>query len=333
MSYTVFSRKPQSTTTIIGYRDSIDGSIFAIEYPNTFQYIPALGDILNSLPNLPVNTTLGKGLIPFAPQIAFDTSHTQCFEQISAAPSLQISPKISGVVPVAGSRAIVSVVGNGVDSPILVGFNASNGSSGYDGRQGVVNVFEFIFTGYDYYYSCWQSITGLPLPGNGGSIVTVTTGDLLTFGGLFGLSLNGAGGYSAVNASWNNAYMISTADIATDGYINGRFDSALMLGFSQSSVAGPYTAPWNYVLWGNTGANYSSINNGGAIVSSSIPVQSGDTLRLKRTGGTVTGSVLRAGTVSFVDIVSYPTASTAPIFANVAMLGSGSIYDLRGGGF
>jgi hypothetical protein len=333
MSYTVFSRQEKATSVVVGYNDNVANSRFTIEYPSNYQYIPALGDVLNSLPPIPINTTKGKGLKPFSRLIAFDTLDIQCFEQVSAEPGLQISPKIAGVEAVAGSRAIVSVVGNGIDTPILVGFDASNGSSGYDGRTGIVNTFELIFTGYGYYYSCWQAINGVPLPGSGGTPVVLPSGALLNFAGLVGLTLNGTGGYSSTNTAWDTAYMISTSSMIADGYVTGRRDSALMLGLSTSAATAPYTNPYQYIVWGAVGTNYSHKEGSGAIGTSNVQALTGDTLRLKRTGGSVIASVLRANTSSFVAIHNYPTTSLDPLYANAATFGTGSIYDLRGGGF
>ncbi len=64
---------------------------------------------------------------------------------------------------VQGATTLVRLVADGINAPVFTGFTHWGGSLGYDNRNGIVNVIQFWFDGYDYWYSIGQQLGATPV--------------------------------------------------------------------------------------------------------------------------------------------------------------------------
>jgi hypothetical protein len=66
----------------------------------------------------------------------------------------------AGPNPVAMARAYARLIADGVAGhvPAFLGFKEMVGSAGYDNRAGIVNMVQFLYDGWDYWYTIWQAV-------------------------------------------------------------------------------------------------------------------------------------------------------------------------------
>jgi hypothetical protein len=70
-----------------------------------------------------------------------------------------------GAGAIQGATTFLRLIADGTNAPVFTGFRQWGGSLGYDNRSGYLNVIQFWYDGYDYWYSVAQAMNAVPESG------------------------------------------------------------------------------------------------------------------------------------------------------------------------
>jgi hypothetical protein len=98
----------------------------------------------------------------FSNVLSFDRLiQSQANYQITSSLNITIDPTNAIAGAVTSQRLIAN--GNNLHTPVFIGLKQSTGSSGWDNRSGIINVVQYYYDGYDYWYSIMQELGAIPL--------------------------------------------------------------------------------------------------------------------------------------------------------------------------
>lgn len=96
----------------------------------------------------------------FSTVVPLTTAGTTFMSAQTVSSVLSFSPAAS---PVQGALTYVRLSADGVNAPTFSGMKEWNGSSGYDNRNGIINVLQFFYDGVDVWYSIAQAVGATPI--------------------------------------------------------------------------------------------------------------------------------------------------------------------------
>jgi Putative flagellar system-associated repeat len=110
-------------------------------------------------------------ILPFASTIKFDRAKTFYLNHLIVEP---IAFTIDSSSPIVGAESYVRLIANGAITPSFTGFKQLNGSSGWDGRNGILNLIQFFYDGSDYWCAIAQQVNAAPIDSLAPALLSAT---------------------------------------------------------------------------------------------------------------------------------------------------------------
>lgn len=276
-----------------------------------------LNDVIN------VANASGAKTATYATAIKFDGFPTVYSEHtLTGATTFTINS--TGAIP--GATAILRLVGNGSAVPDFTAFKHSTGSSGWDGRVGILNIVMAFYDGANYWYTVFQEQEATPTPPPYETLQFPTRQNINLASGI----------YSTTSTDWLVTFMLSNKKIPSGqtgwfGVELSQANEGVMLGFNTSNSNQGYDNQ-EFFAWAN-GASYFRGFNGGNIANAGGNPTTSSWFRLWRDGsaGTVKLQTSADSGDTWSDLYTYPTTSTADLFLNVS-LNNSSVTEPFGNG-
>jgi len=224
-------------------------------------------EVYSAAPAAAVAQLSGARDIPFATVVPLTQVGTAFMPSQTVASVLAFSVAAS---PVRGALAFVRLVADGVNAPTFSGMKEWNGSSGYDNRNGIVNVVQFFCDGVDVWYSIAQAVGAAPVAAKPGAptIGSASAGDGIASVAFTAPSSNGGAAITeyavtAYKASDNSVVKTVTAASSPanfTGLTNG-VAVYFKVAATNSAGTGPQSAASNAVTPAVAAVTYTRLNN------------------------------------------------------------------------
>lgn len=214
----------------------------------------------------------------FSAAVPFNGITTFATQNVSAV----ITFTIAAVTKVPGSQAIYRIVSDGVNTPVFSEFRQTLHSSGYDGRNGVLNLFTFVFDGVDHWVTITQEIGALPALANIALTFPATTNrtaNITQSGSDWGISGSGTVAFVGQMVAIQSAPAGKTAVLIVE------VDELMLIGFNDSPSLQPYTN-FEYQSWISGGNLFSNTNPSALVNHGAIAPVTNVWLKLTRNGAT-----------------------------------------------
>jgi chitodextrinase len=298
-------------------------------------------------PQGPAGSGSGSGVtaIAFSNTIPLTAAGTAFMPQQTVASVLAFSPAAS---PVQGALVYVRLVADGTNAPTFTSMKEWTGSSGYDNRNGIVNVVQFFYDGSDVWYSVAQAVGATPvvppdtiapvMTGTLSSSSVTATGFTLTWSaatdavGVTGyeVSTNGGGTYTPVGnvLTWTASGLTAGTpySCAVRAFDAAGNKATPLTATVTTSAAGDTTAP---VMTGTlttasvtqTGftMNWSAATDNVSVTGYEVSIDGGNTYTNVGNVLTITESGMAAGTTYQLRVRAYDAAGNraTPLTASV----------------
>lgn len=209
--------------------------------------------VFNAVPGAILSRVNFDSDVAFSQTIPLSQPGTAWMAQTNVAGALKFTP---GAAAVKGARCYLRMVADGVNAPDFTSWAEWGGSLGYNNTAGLLNEIQFMYDGYDYWYSASQGVnavasaSALTLSRNAasttvGSPVTVTVGANAALTGsqseTVTLSAPVAGSWSVnpvtLNASTQSTTSVFTPSAAGSGNITATASGTPSLASASVSYA------------------------------------------------------------------------------------------------
>lgn len=224
-------------------------------------------EVYSAAPAAVVAQLSGARDIPFATAVPLTQVGTAFMPSQTVASVLAFSAAAN---PVRGALAFVRLVADGVNAPTFSGMKEWNGSSGYDNRNGIVNVVQFFCDGVDVWYSIAQAVGATPVAAKPGAptIGAASAGDSTASVYFTAPSSNGGAtitgytitGYKASDNSVVNTITAAASPASFTGLTNG-VGVYFKVAATNSAGTGPQSAASNTVTPSASSATYARLSN------------------------------------------------------------------------
>lgn len=216
-----------------------------------------------------------------------------------------------------GAVAIYRLIADGINTPDLSAFKVVNTDTGYDNRNGVVNVLKFTFDGIDHWLEAWQEKGALPAFNSIGLTFPTRSGNTITNVGQVYTPASSAGNF--------DSFMSSAQAIPQGkaGRITVKVQDTTMVALCDTAIAESWTTNnFDYFVWRATTTAFSG-TLGTAVVDSGVAMSNPGWLRLTRNStGVVTAECSSDGT-NWTLYRTYATTTLVPLWVTCNLSGLG----------
>lgn len=245
--------------------------------------------------------------------------------EFSGSPIVYAQQAVSGPLaftvaanPVEGASAVLRLVADGTNTPDFSAFTQITGSSGWDNRNGILNLVYLQTLGGVTYSSFSQILTATPTPPPPPPPPPPGTTTPLTFSRRTSSVFSTGNTLGGVGPSTSN-YAIADFVMPGDGSYEVAFVSRnAMIGVSTQNALVNYGGFTAFMWAALSPTVYYGGNNGTNIAPLGVQAAAGDSYRITRTGNAIKGQVRRTGQSNWIDAITFSLTSTQPLYLHAS---------------